>query len=969
MEPIYVTYDILHGICGICYSKILSLSIIEYFKIRDCPVHERRSLRLTDIIKKCIQNQNLIDKITADYQTFCASGKSLEDFFGRQIVHGSQTEKLKRIFIAHEEISKQPLFLIKNRNHKLIYGWNFNELRARKPIKMALEHICAMHGKPYAIFKFDEIPEYIHVVSVSNGKAFIDQNMPGEPITAEKILVGHEDGTWFWIPNEEIIDKLYRCRVLPGRCLYSTTEHTNFLSHESTCTDKTTVKSKQIKLGDDFDSKTINLLVKAGVLPDSFIDYRQPFFATWDLETLENEPESYVDGQEALLRLVSIGLATNIPNKSDQFFVRDSSEPTHGQQMVDKFLDALFELELEFQKSLPVEFHNARQRLKYVQLKKFSQLRTTEQFLRRMLDNLLTFNTYAFNGGKFDMKILAPYIYAYAHHRGIEISAIKRCGSYFSLTLERKLGNRIQKICFRDVLNFTSPTTLEKYMSQWGARATKSIFPYSHYKSIEELKQATDFPDQAAFFNELKQQVIDPESYEMARSEFNRRKSLPPCDPQHMSNMADWLKYYNMLDVQPLVEAIDNSFKTFHGLFKIDPQTHHSLPSMAFQAMFQSVPKELPFGFTFDNQRDFLRQWFRNTLIGGLSSVYHRHLDLSGETTSPTAARHTPDGALLTHAVFLDFNSMYLWSQSKNMPLTPGILWTANGSFFRKSIMAPGVSFGQVQWLMYLQVTQCYDSNHQKVQISHAYFRGEVNFDGHKPDGFAVIDGVKHFYEYLGCRYHPDCCVSDDKIDDPENKRKVWNKKKAYFESEGTLHVMRECQWKRFLKSRDLPISTPISRILHRDTQQSLLDAITDDQVFGFVKCDIHTPVEIIEADIAQGFLFPPVIQRVSLEEQHLSPYMLERYTEDQRSPAETVVQTYNGTQLLVFTPVIQHYIKRGMKISNITQFVQYQPGQIFKPFTEKVTEGRIAATYARDEAKANTFKLFGNSGNNLKFW
>ena len=82
---------------------------------------------------------------------------------------------------------------------------------------------------------------------------------------------------------------------------------------------------------------------------------------------------------------------------------------------------------------------------------------------------------------------------------------------------------------------------------------------------------------------------------------------------------------------------------------------HHSLPSIAYQAMFQNIPSHLPFGFSFDNQRDHIRQWFRSNLIGGLSSVFHRHLDLSGEENSPFAARHTPDGAKLTYAEFVDF--------------------------------------------------------------------------------------------------------------------------------------------------------------------------------------------------------------------------------------------------------------------------------------------------------------------------
>merc|ERR1711911_99133 len=50
-----------------------------------------------------------------------------------------------------------------------------------------------------------------------------------------------------------------------------------------------------------------------------------------------------------------------------------------------------------------------------------------------------------------------------------------------------------------------------------------------------------------------------------------------------------------------------------------------------------------------------------------------------------------------------------------------------------------------------------------------------------------------------------------------------------------------------------------------------------------------------------------------------------------------------------------------GLKVSNVTKFVQYQPGRALAPFVKKVTEGRIAATYEKDEAKANTYKLFGN--------
>ena len=51
------------------------------------------------------------------------------------------------------------------------------------------------------------------------------------------------------------------------------------------------------------------------------------------------------------------------------------------------------------------------------------------------------------------------------------------------------------------------------------------------------------------------------------------------------------------------------------------------------------------------------------------------------------------------------------------------------------------------------------------------------------------------------------------------------------------------------------------------------------------------------------------------------------------------------------------------MSIGNISQFIQYIPGKVLLPFTEKVTAMRCEATYEKDEAKSLTAKLYGNSG------
>lgn len=58
-----------------------------------------------------------------------------------------------------------------------------------------------------------------------------------------------------------------------------------------------------------------------------------------------------------------------------------------------------------------------------------------------------------------------------------------------------------------------------------------------------------------------------------------------------------------------------------------------------------------------------------------------------------------------------------------------------------------------------------------------------------------------------------------------------------------------------------------------------------------------------------------------------------------------------------------QFYLQRGMHITNITKFLQYEAGKALNPFAEKVVNMRIEATYEKDEAKSNTAKLYGNSG------
>ena len=80
----------------------------------------------------------------------------------------------------------------------------------------------------------------------------------------------------------------------------------------------------------------------------------------------------------------------------------------------------------------------------------------------------------------------------------------------------------------------------------------------------------------------------------------------------------------------------------------------------------------------------------------------------------------------------LDFNALYGGMQKLKMPTTPGIKWTKDGKWFKKSTMKHDVSLVSLQWLYYIQATAPYLTKPDGTRhvIQHGYHQGEHKFDG-----------------------------------------------------------------------------------------------------------------------------------------------------------------------------------------------------------------------------------------------
>ena len=241
-------------------------------------------------------------------------------------------------------------------------------------------------------------------------------------------------------------------------------------------------------------------MIDDGRLPESLRDFRQKYQVVYDIETLETSPKEIdASSPDAILNPVSIGCATNVPEVNDKWFCVRSSEPGEIQIMVDEFMAYLMNIAVAYQSCVPIEIRDLLRQTRIALADKELPYNSKRRELQKDLLCLKRFESlpvYAFNGAKFDLVVLMPYI---AKWCGTEINTnmIKRGAQYMMLNVDR--------VQFRDVLDFTAPTNLDKYLKTWNASATKSIFPYSHFNSIEELESTSEFPPKEAFFNELKQ--------------------------------------------------------------------------------------------------------------------------------------------------------------------------------------------------------------------------------------------------------------------------------------------------------------------------------------------------------------------------------------------------------------------------------------------------------------------------------
>ena len=769
--------------------------------------------------------------------------------------------------------------------------------------------------------------------------------------------------------EDKYFNTLYQCPNSHYKCYYKATNKHNFDKHVKVCQDPAIMREDPICTQKEFNQKLhpINNLINLGVLDKEPVMTDHVFF---DCESL-TIPEPKRFGQTEILqthKLLSIACNSYLDDKHDtvSWVVADDSDKAEL-SLVDKFITFL--LKCEYRKKKSKDIVMAEDKLDDLISTEENKLASKGEeksphlsFLQKQQRTLAEYNVLTvmgYNSSKYDLKILIKLMMQCLERRKIitpgcrsGLSIMKKGTSYFSL--------RFRTIHFKDLMNFSTPMPLDKYLTTWTDKFTKELYPYEFFTDVLAIRNCTEFPAYVDFTSTLKGDC-DRKLYNASKLKFDTHMSLPEGDKDRWTSFEDYLKFYNESDVRPASIAMLNQFSILREKFGVEPMVTYGIPSFSQYAMYGMFKETSPSVFTFPPNFGHLVKLFRSQTYGGVCSVYQRHCTTMDEDVA-YAAKYNTSGQKWKTIKFYDVNSMYVSTYNKDMPTGRGIDWECDekGCFTPKLITDNQYSFECCQWMDFMSNDARFiNSLGERQAIQHAWNGDEVRIGPYPLDGYVEVDNMSYALQYDGCHVHScDVCQVVFPKDDYERD--------TYISSKCVLIKIKSCEWKKILKSTELP--TPkISPFLYnrKIAEDDIITAIKNNTITGFILCDIRpTPA----TEKFECICWPPIFTRQKIEFDEIPDWM-KTQAKESSFPRETLIQTMRANQLLLHTKLVAFYLRNGFTISKIYRFVEYEASKCFEDGFQALYNLRVQATLNGNGPQASATKLTGNSffGKNIQ--
>ena len=154
---------------------------------------------------------------------------------------------------------------------------------------------------------------------------------------------------------------------------------------------------------------------------------------------------------------------------------------------------------------------------------------------------------FGFNSGRYDLNMIKEY---FVKNLSIisDVDVAKKENSYMFLSTPN--------FKFLDIKNYLAPgLSYDAWCRAYGCELQKLAFPYEWFDSLEKLNHKGPVKYEE-FYSSLKGGInISQEEYQNFCDEFRKRGCV---------TMKDWLKEYNLADVEPFIEALEKTREQYY---------------------------------------------------------------------------------------------------------------------------------------------------------------------------------------------------------------------------------------------------------------------------------------------------------------------------------------------------------------------------------------------------------------------
>ena len=272
----------------------------------------------------------------------------------------------------------------------------------------------------------------------------------------------------------------------------------------------------------------------------------------------------------------------------------------------------------------------------------------------------------------------------------------------------------------------------DKFLESFQASVRKSFFPYQWFDSVSKLKD-TALPPPDAFYSELK--GVNSLGQDQKTIEENFKELQNIWQQEGMTKFEHFLRFYNIRDVEPLVEAVMKMMKFYIDrdidLFKCSI----SAPGIARRMLYDVAKKQQVHFSLFDQQQESLYCDFKWNLTGGPSIIFNRHAEVG-----KTFIRGNPLKPC-KRVVGVDANALYLWAIGQAQPTGRCIVRTAERKFRAEIRDKYTAQYDYLDWL----------AHSQGIHIQHKLNGKEFKIGPYFVDGYC--SETMTVYEFNGESY------------------------------------------------------------------------------------------------------------------------------------------------------------------------------------------------------------------------